>query len=85
MVIDEIGRKRRRKPGDIGSLRRTLWASIVTLEGHLGNTDPQIAIRAAHALGTLSGTYLKALELLELGNLAARLDAVETAERARER
>jgi len=55
------------------------------MESHLGNADPQIAIRAAHALGTLSGTYLKALELLELGTLATRVDAVETAERARER
>ena len=85
MCTTDIDRRRRRKPGDIGSLRRTLWASIVTMESHLGNADPQIAIRAAHALGTLSGTYLKALELLELGTLATRVDAVETAERARER
>ncbi len=85
MCTNDIDRRRRRKPGDINSLRRTLWTGLTTVEGLLGSDDPQIAIRAAHALGTLSGTYLKALELLELGNLAARVDAVETAERARER
>jgi len=77
MVIDEIGRKRRRKPGDINGLRRTLWAALLEIEGLLGNDDPQLKIRAAHALGTLSGTYLKCLELADV---IARIERLEAAQ-----
>lgn len=74
MTIDEIGRRRRRKPGDIAALRRTLWASLLLIEEHVSDPDPAVAIRAGHCLGTLAGAYLKALELADV---VARLEQLE--------
>jgi hypothetical protein len=74
MQTDGIRRKRRRKPGDIASLRRTLWAALLEIEDMLGNDDPALKLRAAHALATLSGVYLKTIEL---DDVAARLTALE--------
>jgi hypothetical protein len=74
MSVDEIKRRRRRKPGDIASLQRTLWAGLLTIEDLLADPDPAMQIRAAHALGTLAGTYLKALETSELSRRVERLE-----------
>ncbi len=75
MAIDEIRRRRRRKPGDINGLRRTLWAGLLEVEDLLGSDDPQLKLRAAHALAALSGSYLKALELVDIVARIERLEA----------
>jgi hypothetical protein len=79
MTTDEIGRRRRRKPGDIAALRRTLWAGLLEIEDLLATDDPTVKIKAGHCLATLAGTYLKALELTDI---VARLDKLEAAQGA---
>lgn len=74
MSVDEISRRRRRKPGDINALRRTLWAGLLEMEDMLASDDPSLKIKAAHGLGTLAGTYLKCIEQAEL---TTRLEALE--------
>ncbi len=74
MSVDEIGRKRRRKPGDITALRRTLWAALLEIEDLLAEPDPNMKLRAGHCLATLSGSYMK---LLEQAELTTRLEALE--------
>ncbi len=76
-------RRRRPKPGDLGALRRTLWASLRDVEDIL--RDPEAAVderlRAAHALSALSGQYLKTTEIEAL---ADRVEALEQAIRGQE-
>jgi hypothetical protein len=67
-------RKRYRKPGDVADLRRVLWSALTQIEELLADNDPQMKIKAAHALGTLSGTYLRALELGDLEQRVRRLE-----------
>ncbi len=74
MPVHEIKRRRRRKPGDIAALRRVLWSALVEIEAILDDDDPAMKIKAGHALGTLSGSYLKALEMTDI---AARIDELE--------
>jgi hypothetical protein len=69
-----MGNKRRRKPGDLSSLRRTLWAALLEIEDMLESPKEAIKLKAAHSLATLSGVYLKALELTEI---EARIKALE--------
>ncbi len=70
-------RKRRRKPGDIGALRRVLWDALVEVEGLLGEGSVDAKLRAAHALATLSGSYFKALEHCDFEARLAALEAVQ--------
>ncbi len=74
MSVYEIKRRRRRKPGDIRSLQRTLWASLLTIEDLLADSDPAMRIRAAHCLATLAGVYLRALEQ---GDIVQRITRIE--------
>ncbi len=74
MLVHEIKRRRRRKPGDIRSLQRTLWASLLTIEDLLADADPNMRIRAAHCLATLSGVYLRALDQADIVDRIARLE-----------
>lgn len=68
---------RRRKPGDIGQLKRVLWGSLLELEAIiLADDDPVMKVKASHALGTLAGSYVKCLEV---GDHAERLAAIEEA------
>ena len=75
MATDEFTRRRRRKQGDLGSLRRSLWAGLLRVEDLLADDDPNTAIRAAHALAALSGAYLKAIELHDVVGRIAALEA----------
>ncbi len=59
-------RLRRRKPGDLGQLRRVLWEVLLEAESLARTGSPEVRLKAMHALGTLSGSYLKALEAHEL-------------------
>ena len=75
MTTVEFARKRRRKPGDIAALRRTLWAGLLEVEDLLASPDPNLKLRAAHALGTLAGTYLRAIEAHDLEQRLLALEA----------
>jgi hypothetical protein len=71
---------RRPKPGDLASLRRTLWGTIRRVE-HLIHDDTEDVtvdqqLRAVHALAALAGQYLKATEAAEL---VERIEALEAA------
>jgi predicted ATP-grasp superfamily ATP-dependent carboligase len=68
--------KRRRKPGDLSAMRRTLWAGLLTAEELCDSPDPQVRLRALHALATLAGVYLRTVESADL---EARITELERA------
>ncbi|MGC8968108.1 MAG: hypothetical protein ACP5JV_07285 [Thermus sp.] len=47
-------------------MRRVLWEVLLEAEALARTGSPHEKLRAMHALGTLSGSYLKALEAHEL-------------------
>jgi hypothetical protein len=62
-------RIRRRKPGNLGQLVTILWGVLSdTEEIFQTQKNPEIKLRAAHALTSLSGVYVKALETYSLAN-----------------
>ena len=75
MATDEFTRRRRRKPGDLNSLRRTLWAGLLEIEDLLASDDPLLKLRAAHALATLAGSYMKCIELHDIAGRIERLES----------
>lgn len=80
-------RKRRPKPGSVRQLQAVLWRAISHLEDHLNTAadrervDTGELVRLTHALSQAAGPYLKALEV---GELEARLEALERAATANE-
>ena len=75
-VPDDLRRRKRRpKPGDIGALRRILWQSALELEKLLQEGSVDTKLKAASALATTSGVYLKALEHADLEARIAALEA----------
>jgi hypothetical protein len=60
---------RRRKPGGMGQLVTILWGVLRdTEELFRTQAEPDTKLKAAHALATLSGVYIKALETYSLAN-----------------
>lgn len=76
-------RRRRPKPGTVKQLSAVLWRAITHLEDHLESTasvetvDTSELCRLSHALSQSASTYLKAVEV---GELEARLEALEKAQ-----
>ena len=68
--------RRIRKPGDLETLKRKLWAAVVASEDLLFNKDATHAdqLRAVHALVQAAGAYHK---LLETADVERRLEALE--------
>lgn len=80
-MADAIGfprRKRRPKPGDLAALRRRLWGALTEIETLIEHEDPHLRLKAAHALATMAGCYLKATEL---SDLEVRLGVLEVKQR----
>jgi hypothetical protein len=75
MAAAPFKNKRRRKPGDLSSLRRSLWAGILTAEELCDDPDPQVRLRALHALATLAGVYLRTVEASDLEARIVQLEA----------
>lgn len=79
-------RRRRPKPGTIEDLQKVLWNAVATLEERLLDTsdeeDADVAelCKLTHALSQAAGTFLKAVEV---GELEARLAALEAAQGTR--
>ncbi len=81
----EKKRSRRPKPGTVKQLTAVLWRAITHLETHLDTTtngksvDTAELCKLTHALSQSAATYLKAVEV---GELEARLEALEKAQAA---
>jgi hypothetical protein len=73
---DKPTRKRRRKPGDIAALQRVLWGILTRVEGIADDPTAEASdvLRAAHAVASVAGVYLRAVET---GELVPRLEALE--------
>ena len=76
-------RNRRLKPGTVKQLSAVLWRAITHLEEHLDGVttaetvDTGELCKLTHALSQSASTYLKAVEV---GELEARLEALEKAQ-----
>jgi hypothetical protein len=74
-----LGKKRTRKPGNLAALQRLLWRALLTAEGILdAAAEPDMQLRAIHAISQASGQYSK---LLEIGELESRIAALEAAQK----
>ena len=70
-----MARRQIRKPGDIHAVMRLLWRALKTAEDILDEAEePELTLRAIHAISQASGQYAK---LLEIGELEARIAALE--------
>jgi hypothetical protein len=82
-----MAKKRKRKPGTLLDLQKLLWKALRTAEDLLdgattlaeaGEGHEGVQLRAIHAISQASGQYAK---LLEVGELEARIAALEAGER----
>ena len=74
-------KRRRGKPGNIDTLLRVLWNALLEAEAVLMATEgdnPELCLRAVHAMSQCAGQYAK---LLEVGELEARIAALEAAQK----
>lgn len=70
-----LSKKRRGKSGNLDAVIKVLWEGIMTAEEILHDADEhELQLRAVHALSQAAGQYAR---LLEVGELEARLDALE--------
>ncbi|BCP98134.1 hypothetical protein TthHB5008_12350 [Thermus thermophilus] len=76
MSKEQAKRIRRRKPGDLGQLRRVLWEVLLEAEALVRSPaqPPAEKVKAMHALATLAGAYMKALELHDLSKKVEELE-----------
>jgi len=64
-----------KKAGDLPALCRKLWQGILEAEAVLlGSQDPDLTLRACHALSQAAGQYSR---LLTAGEVEARLQLLE--------
>jgi hypothetical protein len=72
-----MGKKLRGKPGDMHQVQLILWHALKRAQGVLDTAvEDDETLKACHAVGQLAGQYVK---LLEVGELEARLTALEQA------
>ena len=72
-----IAKKRKGKPGDMPRLLRVVWSALLEAERVMESTDsdnPELTLKAVHAVSQCAGQYAK---LLEVGELEARIVALE--------
>lgn len=76
MTIAPSTRRRRRKPGDAAALKRVLWEVLGRAEAlvHDPAIDPATLLRGVHAIASLAGVYLRAVEAADL---VPRLEELE--------
>jgi hypothetical protein len=68
-------KRRVRKPGNLLDLQRKLWRCLCEAELILEEADdPELVLKAVHAISQCSGQYAK---LLEVGEIEARVQALE--------
>ena len=74
-------KKRKGKPGDLQALLRVVWAALLEADAVLQSTNgdnPELTLKAVHAVSQCAGQYAK---LLEVGELEARIAALEAGQR----
>ena len=62
-------KKRRRKPGDLQDLLKVVWGALLEAEAVLDGTqgdNPELCLKAVHAVSQCAGQYAKLLEVGEL-------------------
>lgn len=70
-----MSKKRRQRAGDFTLLKRKLWVALLHAEDVLDEAiEPDLRLKAMHALSQCAGQYAK---LLQIGELEARLAALE--------
>ncbi len=78
-----MAKKFQRKPGNLPALQRKLWGAILhaeeVLEQACQDGEPELRLKAVHALSQCAGQYAK---LLEVGEIEARLAALEARQQA---
>lgn len=76
-----LSKRRRGKPGDLAALLRVVWAALLeadtVLQGTQGD-NPELCLKAVHAVSQCAGQYAK---LLEIGELEARIAALEAGQK----
>lgn len=74
-----MGRKLRGKPGRLPEVQLILWHALKRAQGILdASTEDDATLRAIHCLSQVAGQYVK---LLEIGELEARIAALEAAQK----
>lgn len=72
-----MAKKRRGKPGDLPAVKRELWhalqRAVQVLDG-APEANPELILKAVHAVSQVCGQYMK---LLEIGELESRFAALE--------
>jgi hypothetical protein len=72
-----LAQRRPRKTGDLPMLTRVMWRAVLEAEEILANADePELKLRAIHAIVQAGSGYAK---LLEIGEWEGRLAALEAA------
>ena len=66
--------KRREQPGNLEDARTLLWKALQRAAELLSTEDPQLSLKAVHAVSQCAGSYAK---ILEVGEFEARLAALE--------
>ena len=70
-------KKKIRKPGTVLDLQRKLWRALCEAELILDEADdPELVLKAVHAMSQVSGQYLK---LVEASDVDRRISAIEEA------
>jgi hypothetical protein len=73
-----------RKSGDLASLKRKLWYSILTAEGILGSEAPiDDKLKAVHAMAQAASVYVNLTKLSDMEARLATLEAEAKAVRSR--
>jgi hypothetical protein len=71
----KLARRRAYKAGDVGQLRRLVWQACLEAEAVLLSAeDPEVILKACHAVSQCGRQYLR---LLEVSEMEQRLAAVE--------
>ena len=74
-------KRHKHKPGNLRDLLQVLWQALLEAQAVLeaaGEAEAELKLKAVHAISQCGGQYAK---LLEVGELEARLAAVEQAQR----
>ena len=76
-----LEKRRRSKSGTLERAKTTLWKAIKEAETILlsEESEPELKLRCVHALSQAIGQYAK---VTEVGELEARLEALEAKQRA---
>ena len=78
-VAARLAQRRARQPGNLADVLKVLWTALHDAEQLMyAADDPELRLRCIHAVSQVAGQYSK---LLEIGELEARLAALEAAQR----